>query len=64
MIVNGKEIILQKEISVYELLLNEGFDPQRVAVEKNKNIIPRKNFEIEIIGDSDKIEIVTFVGGG
>ena len=64
MIVNGKEITLQKEISVHELLLNEGYDPQKVAVEKNGNIVPKKFFENEKLADGDKLEIVTFVGGG
>ena len=64
MIVNGKNINLQEEISLFELLLNEGYDPQRVAVEKNGNIVPKKFFEAEMLAESDKLEIVTFVGGG
>jgi len=64
MIINGKNTTLQKEITVHELLLSEGYDPQRVAVEKNGDIIPKKNFETEMLADSDKLEIVTFVGGG
>jgi len=64
MIVNGKEIVLQKEISVMDFLKKEGYDATKVAVEKNGDIIPKKNFEAEMLSDIDKIEIVSFVGGG
>jgi len=64
MIVNGKEIVLQKEISVMDFLKKEGYDAIKVAVEKNGDIIPKKNFEAEMLSDIDKIEIVSFVGGG
>jgi len=64
MIVNGKEIVLQKEISVMDFLKKEGYDVTKVAVEKNGDIIPKKNFEAEMLSDIDKIEIVSFVGGG
>ena len=64
MIVNGKEIVLQKEISIMDFLKKEGYDTTKVAVEKNGGIVPKKNFETEILSDIDKIEIVSFVGGG
>ncbi|MDR0289990.1 MAG: sulfur carrier protein ThiS [Treponema sp.] len=62
--INGKQAPLPKEISVNEFLEKEGYDPQRVAVEKNGSIIPRKSFGAEMLSDADKIEIVHFVGGG
>ena len=64
MIVNGKEIILQKEISVIDFLKKEGYDATKVAVEKNGGIVPKKNFEVETISDIDKIEIVSIEGVG
>jgi len=64
MIVNGKEIILKKEFSIMDFLKKESYDTTKVAVEKNGNIVPKKDFETEILSDSDKIEIVSFVGGG
>jgi len=63
-IVNGKEIVLQKEISIVDFLEKEGYDTTKVAVEKNGGIVPKKNFDSEILSDIDKIEIVSFVGGG
>jgi len=64
MIVNGKEIFLSKEILLKEYLHNCGYDLTRIAVEKNGVIIQRQLFETEKLCDSDKIEIVSFVGGG
>ena len=64
MIVNGKEIVLQKEISIMDFLKKQGYDTTKVAVEKNGDIVSRKKFETEILLDIDKIEIVCFVGGG
>jgi len=47
-----------------DFLKKEGYDATKVAVEKNGDIIPKKNFEAEMLSDIDKIEIVSFVGGG
>ena len=64
MYVNGRQVTIEKEMPLSGLLLKEGYDPMKVAVEKNGNIIPRKSFETETLSDSDKIEVVAFVGGG
>lgn len=64
MYVNGEQVNIQDEISLSEFLKKRGYDRQRVAVEKNGDIVPRKNFETEMLSDGDKIEIVHFVGGG
>jgi len=61
---NGKEIALRGEISVAELLSEHGYDSQRVAVEKNGGIVPKKNYTGVMLADGDKIEVVHFVGGG
>lgn len=41
-----------------------GLEALRVAVEKNARVIRRKNWSLERIEAGDKIEVVTFVGGG
>jgi len=62
--VNGEQKHLQRSISLGEFLLNEGYDLQKTAVEKNGNIIPKKAYQEEMVCDNDKLEIVHFVGGG
>ena len=64
MYVNGLKVNLAHNISVSELLKQEGYDAQRVAIEKNGTIVPKKAFDTEMLCDSDKIEVVHFVGGG
>ena len=47
-----------------DLLSQLELEPVRVAVEINEDIVPRKRFGETPIHDGDRIEIVTFVGGG
>ena len=62
--VNGKQITIDAGITISELLMQQGYDSQRVAVEKNGRIIQKNNFDTETLSDSDTIEVVQFVGGG
>lgn len=64
MIVNGKEILLEKPLSLLEYIQSLGHKIEHVAVEKNGLIVPRANFATEMLNNEDKIEIVCFVGGG
>ena len=52
------------KMTVRSLLESLGHDPQRVAVEKNGQIVPRARFADEPLCDADTVEIVQFVGGG
>ena len=61
---NGKEISLETAVTVAEFLQKQGYQPQRVAVERNGEIIRRADFEKEMLCDTDTIEVVSFVGGG
>jgi len=38
--------------------------PDRVAVELNRELVPRERWGITQLADDDKLEIVHFVGGG
>ena len=57
--VNGKETENCKNLSV--LLENSGF---RIAVEINGEIIKKSDYDKTVLNDGDKIEVVSFVGGG
>jgi len=63
-LVNGEERELEKPITLLEFLLQLGIPKERVAIEVNKEVVRRKDWEITIINDGDRIEIVHFVGGG
>ena len=50
--------------NLLEYLVNEGFDIERVVVERNLEIVPKDRIGNVIIEDDDAIEVLRFVGGG
>ena len=62
--VNGETIILLEKTSLLELLQRNGYVTDKIAVELNGEIIPRSRYSSVILTDADKLEIVSFVGGG
>lgn len=62
--INNEEIFIEKEISLYELLISKNFEPSKVAVELNQKIVPKIEYETTFLKNSDILEIVWFVGGG
>ena len=62
--INGKPETLDDGISVAQLLVRLALEPVRVAVEINEDLVSRKTFTDMLVHDGDRIEIVTFVGGG
>ena len=51
-------------ITIAEMVNGLGLDPQRVAVERNLEIVPRSTLGQVCVEDGDDFEIVHFVGGG
>ena len=45
-------------------LASLGIDRRKVAVERNREIVPKSTFERVTLDDGDQLEIVQFVGGG
>ena len=62
--VNGREIDVPDGTHLRGLLERLGSDPTRVAVERNLDVVPRRTYEEVLLAEGDRIEIVTFVGGG
>jgi thiazole synthase len=46
------------------MLTELGLDPQRVAVERNLEVVPRSSLGDVRVEDGDRYEVVHFVGGG
>lgn len=63
-VINGKREELQREYTIQELLEQRGCRLDRVAVERNGQIVPKKEYPDTKILPEDTLEIVTFVGGG
>lgn len=51
-------------ITVKELLSDLGLNPAKVAVERNREIVPRSTYDGVVLADGDQLEIVHFIGGG
>ena len=62
--INGEHRRVDSGICVAELVREIGFDPVRVAVERNLEVIPRSTLGEVRVEDGDDYEIVRFVGGG
>lgn len=62
--INGKEHDIEAGTTVAMLLRELDAALQRVAVEINRELVPRSTFEETFLSEGDTIEIVTFVGGG
>lgn len=62
--VNGQQIELTGQMSVAQLLEQQGYNRMRVAVECNGAIIPKAEYENVFLSEADELEIVSFVGGG
>lgn len=62
-IINGQEVLAGGQ-SLLKYLQDQGFNVDRLAVEVNGTIIKRGTYGDYVINESDKVEIVCFVGGG
>lgn len=63
-LVNGKEKEFPGTVTIREFLVLEDQKTDYVAVEQNEVIIPREQYDAVKIADGDRIEIVSFMGGG
>ena len=62
--VNGESRTFDGVADVAALVAELGLDPRKVAVERNLEIVPRSTYAQTPLADGDRIEIVTFIGGG
>ncbi|MGB3804290.1 MAG: sulfur carrier protein ThiS [Sphingopyxis granuli] len=50
--------------SIADLVASLGLDVKKVAVERNREIVPRSTLADVALANGDALEIVHFVGGG
>jgi thiamine biosynthesis protein ThiS len=62
--VNGEELRLPEGASVAALLERLKISFPRVAVERNREILPKKEYPSTVLRDGDVFEVVELVGGG
>ncbi|HZP16942.1 MAG TPA: sulfur carrier protein ThiS [Terriglobales bacterium] len=62
--INGEEREFASVSTISDLLSQLGMKPGRVAVELNRDLVPRDHWPATKLADGDRLEIVHFVGGG
>jgi sulfur carrier protein len=63
-VVNGEERQVPDGQNVRSLLAVLGIEPDRVAVELDRTIVRKADWEATAVREGSRLEIVQFVGGG
>ena len=63
-IVNGEKVFLSAQLSIAEFLQQQDYRTERIVTELNGRIVCRESYGGIVLKDGDKLEIVSFVGGG
>ena len=61
---NGESQALPVSLNIEQLLDHFGLPKDRVAVERNRKIVPKADWERVSVSTGDELEVVHFVGGG
>jgi len=63
-VVNGEHRRIMAGLTLAALANELGLNPEKVAVERNLEVVPRSTLAQVLVEDGDELEIVHFVGGG
>lgn len=64
MTVNGTEVTWREGITVEQIIIEAGYDKTKIAVECNGEIVSKASYPVTALNEADKLEVVSFVGGG
>jgi thiamine biosynthesis protein ThiS len=62
--VNGEPRDVADDATVADLVAGMNLQPRQVAVERNRELVPRSQHPETSLSEGDNVEIVTLVGGG
>lgn len=62
--VNGEEHRVAQGLTLADFLQKLELPATRLAVERNRDVVPRERYHAVQLEDGDRLEIVTLVGGG
>ncbi len=63
-VLNGERCVVDGTSTVRDMLDATGFGERRVAVEVNREIVPRSEHATRRLAEGDRVEIVHAIGGG
>ena len=65
LVINGQDYPdLPDGLNVEGLLVHLGLPLKKVAVERNREIVPKSTFGQAVLESGDRLEIIHFIGGG
>jgi thiamine biosynthesis protein ThiS len=64
LIVNGEEKVFSAGLTVEALVRELGLERNPIAIELNREVLPRSRHGQTLLAEGDRLEIVTLVGGG
>ncbi|MGB3625828.1 MAG: sulfur carrier protein ThiS [Henriciella sp.] len=62
--VNGDPMEIEEGASVADLVTKLTDDPRGMAIERNREIVPKSRHGEVMLEAGDRLEVVQFVGGG
>ena len=62
--VNGEITVCNEGATLLDLILRLGLSPEKIVVERNRDIVPAETFAETALQDGDTLELLQFVGGG
>ncbi|MHC0552846.1 sulfur carrier protein ThiS [Salinicoccus sp. CNSTN-B1] len=62
--INGDPFTFDCEMTIEEVLASLELDVERIVVEYNDVLVKKKDFNEYIVRESDRLELLEFVGGG
>ncbi len=62
--INGERRQIDQPVTIADLMDQLGYDRRRLAIELNREVVRRADWDNTAIKQGDKLEIVHFVGGG
>lgn len=64
LILNGKSLEVADNLNTHDLIVQLGYENQRIALEVNETIIAKSKHAEFNLNEGDKVEIIKAVGGG
>ena len=62
--INGEIKEINERSNLDKLLQQLALPSERIAIELNKRVVRKKDWENTFVGEGDRLEIIHFVGGG
>ena len=62
--VNGRPIDIAEGMDLHRLVYSGKTDPKRVILVLNDGVVKSDEWPLTVLTDGDRVEMVSFVGGG